>query len=218
MHALSAAALARRARELEGGETVGPSVGLRGCAAAAVALSAFFLEASANEFFLDLVEKSNLGPWLAVLPADRVEMAVRLWDTADLDRLGVLEKFNTALEVFGNPPLDLGRQPAQGAALLVAVRNALVHPKPVTNSDRPELTTDVARKLSARLEAAKVARCRLTGRGNAMFPDGLLGAGGASWAFAAALNCADEFYGRLGIPPRYEHLRPQLELETRDAS
>jgi hypothetical protein len=133
-----------------------------------------------------------------------------MWGTAKLDRLDPLDKIDAALEIFEKTPLERGRQPAQGAALLVLVRHALAHAKPATDSGRPETTTQEVRRLSGRLRAARVVPCRFVGTGNAMFPWGLLGAGGAEWAFTTGIRCADEFYRRLGIPPRYENLRPQL--------
>lgn len=207
-HALSAALLARETAKLER-DAEAPSLDLiRASATGAIMTSVAFLEGTINEFFIDLVEDDLLPAWKAALDPAASALAARLWTTAELQKLPCLVKFDAALEFFTREPFDRGAQPYQDAKLVVQTRNVLVHAKPVTHSDIVENSTAEAVRLSEQLRP-KFKANRFMGN-NASFPDGVLGAGGAAWAFRSCLAFTDQFFRKMGVPARYEVVRDRL--------
>jgi hypothetical protein len=95
------------------------------------------------------------------------------------------------LECAGLPAFDEGKQPYEDAALLVQLRNTLVHARPVTREtgDMGELDEALSRRFPPNRPMAKM--------GNQYFPDQCLGAGCAFWAMTTVTNLADEFLGAL---------------------
>jgi hypothetical protein len=207
-HALSAARLAREAAAVErmAGTPDPANEMIRACATGAIMVSVAFVEATIAEFFLDFVENKAPEPWKAVLPQERRTLAAQRW--REFEKLPTLDKFNEALKLFGKKPFEKGQDPFQRAKVVIDARDALVHAKPVTHSDIAEHSTEEAVRLSKAMQG-KFAPNRFMAN-NPAFPDGLLGGGGARWAFEACLALTDEFFRRLGIRPRYELERARL--------
>ncbi len=175
--------------------------------AASIFASVAFLEACINELFAS-AEHDNLEMGGRLPPEERnslVEMR------AYLARLSTLDRFQAGLTLLGKPPFDRGGSPYQDVALLVRLRNALTHYEPRWRPAGPEVADSVEESdLTKALAQKKFSRNPFTGAGNPFFPDHCLGHGCTSWAWQSALAFADEFFGRVGVKPPYDQLRPTL--------
>jgi hypothetical protein len=163
-----------------------------------------FLEAMINELYQGAYDElyadpSNpyTDPHLARLAEEmRRSMAV-FWKHGG-DWRPPLDKYEALLEFSNHAPMDKGRNPYQDAALLVTLRNLIVHFRPETSwvSEEPH-------KLEKRLKG-KFADNRLAaGTGHSWWPDHCLGHGCSEWAHKAARAFADHVVNEIGIVPNY---------------
>jgi hypothetical protein len=105
----------------------------RSYAASSVIASATFLEAAVSELFQDAHDGHGLRDdgYLAPLTPDAVGTMATVWRATNGGKnLDPLEKWQWMLECCGHDRLDRGAPPAQDAALLIRLRNTLVHLKP----------------------------------------------------------------------------------------
>ena len=209
---LSAAALfARQCREAESSllplVIEGPEWQQHSAASvSAVVMSAAFLEATINEIYSDCVDDPTSSR-LACLPARALMEA--LWKQGIPRRAGypIVQKYEIALELNGKPAFDHSRSLYQDARHLVELRNALVHFEPKTITSTAAGGKAQAHKFDGL--KSKFPDNALAGAGNPYYPDKLLGAGCAEWAVKSAVAFTDEFFGKLGMEPTYEHARAQ---------
>ncbi len=158
----------------------------------AVVFSVVFAEAAINEFYLDLQEQTSRR--YALDNSVRTRIA-QVWETAKIDKLPVLEKYQTALLLCGRHRFDESAQPFQEVNLLVKLRNVIVHFKPEMSS-----ATDYGKK-NLRLVGMfeqRFASNQLAVSGNAYFPDHCLGAGCARWAVNSSYEFVKEFHREVG--------------------
>lgn len=167
--------------------------------------SVAFLEASINEFFVDVID--NEPPLANEIPSPSHQPLKDFWEqqhqlppfpgkTKGKPMLGekwpALLKYQQALNVRGLQTFDVAVSPYKDVALLVEVRNSFTHYKP--KSFGGPVVDPLARKLAGLFPLTAVS----TGAGNPTFPDKMLGAGLAEWALRNALELANEFYRRQG--------------------
>lgn len=93
--------------------------------------------------------------------------------------------------------LDKGAEPYQSAALLIGLRNALVHYKSESVAD------DVEHRFTKTLRGRFPDNRLMKGSGNPWWPDHALGAGCVQWAFESARALADVVADALQITPNY---------------
>ena len=163
----------------------------------AVLSAVAFLEAAINEVFDDLAD--NHLSYVAPLPEEAKRLLDGLWvGDESVERWRVLEKYRAALLCCGKSTFDKGNQPYQAAALLVRLRNRLIHARPKTreSGDLDKLDEALSASFQPNRHMAKMA--------NPYFPDQCLGAGCAEWAVLSARQFADEFFSRLGLQPNYQ--------------
>jgi hypothetical protein len=124
-HLFSAVHFARLCHgiEVDGGRKL--SSEHRSYATASVLSAVAFLEATVNEIFLQ--------PRLFGMTPALQRLFERLWDY-QMANASVLTKYETALLLKGAPEFDRGKQPYQGVDLVIKLRNALMHYKPVWES------------------------------------------------------------------------------------
>ena|GEM_PF-6391233 len=92
-----------------------------------------FMEAMINEFLVDIVDSHNAGTEpVNPLVADRIRV---IWRQVLQRSASILPKYQVALSAFDAPVFDHGQPPYQGAAVLVKLRNYLVHHKTSLGSD-----------------------------------------------------------------------------------
>jgi hypothetical protein len=92
----------------------------------------------------------------------------------------MFEKFDLALVFTGQERFNHGGAPHQDAALLVRLRNYLVHYKP------EGVSVALPHKLGEALSGKFPGSGLMQGSGNPWFPDHSLGAGCAMWALRSA--------------------------------
>jgi hypothetical protein len=156
------------------------------------------LEACANEIFDHAID--NNPDVCRHLTPNTVLLLSESWEV--LERAPTLKKFEAALRFAGAMPFARGEDPYQSAALLIQLRNALVHYKAEWSSERGD---------HARLEAGLKGRFPASPFVQAPYtfiPDGCLGHGAANWAFDTTLRFNSEFARRMSLPTYY-HLYPQ---------
>jgi hypothetical protein len=165
----------------------------RADAVSAILSAVAFLEAFVNETFSDAAD-SPVGTYRTEgLDTATIDRMRQFWSggVVTIERsITVLQKYQLALVCADMPQLEAGHEPAQSVTALVALRNALVHFMPETQGD------DSVHRLE------KVLKGRLTPNRQGigpLYPNGVLAAGGASWACSAAMNLVIEWQQLLGL-------------------
>lgn len=175
----------------------------RSYAASSVIASATFLEAAVSELFQDAHDGHGLRDdgYLASLSAEAVATMAKVWRTTDSGKgLEPLDKWQRLLECCGHERLDLGASPAQDAALLIRLRNSLVHFKPES------IAADGKHELEKRLRHKFVDNQLVKGAGNPWWPSHGLGHGCSEWAVRSARAIADRVLDDIGIDPNYRRI------------
>jgi hypothetical protein len=196
-HLWAAKHFAGLAQVAESQPSQGFNIQHRAYVTAAVLSAVAFLEAPINEVFDDLADDHQ--SYVAPLSEDAKRLLQGVWaGDENVERWRVLEKYRVALHCAGKTPFDRGTQPHQAAALLVRLRNRMIHARPKTRE-----TGDLD-KLEEALSASFQPNRHMVKMANPYFPDQCLGAGCAEWAVLSARNFADEFFSRLGVNPNYQ--------------
>lgn len=165
----------------------------------AVMNAAAFLEAMVNELLQDAADDQGITGDGYVAPlSPRTRELMREWWIASGDGFErLLDKIQLLLVFAGKEKLDKGAQPFQDAALLLALRNALVHFRPES------VAADGDHRFTKALRGRFADNALMSGSGNAWWPDRALGAGCATWAFHSAKAIADAISDKMGIQPNY---------------
>lgn len=124
-----------------------------------------------------------------------------------IDGESVLERYRLVLHLLEKPPLDRSRSPWQDAALVVRLRNELVHYK-----SRWQSQMDGSKLFSA-LRAKGHPRPPFISPGSSFFPYCCLSGSCASWAVQSCLDFLDAFYAHLGFPSRLRPFQRVLRAE-----
>ncbi|MCJ0892902.1 hypothetical protein MTX35_11610 [Rhodococcus sp. ARC_M12] len=172
---------------------VGNVVEHRSHAVTAVLSSVAYLECLVNQVFQDVADTEQGQPNSRTEGITEAAQSLMrtLWTDARLDtKLTVIDKYQLALLCVGKPRLETGRDPVQSAALLVRLRNELVHFKPEWHDHADEHRFE--RQLKNRFADSRLP-------GDPWFPNKCLGAGCASWACDTASALAVEWWSRMGL-------------------
>lgn len=175
----------------------------RSLAASSVIASATFLDAAASELLQDAHDGHGLrnDGYLAQLRPDAVAAMATVWRATKSGRyLDPLEKWQWMLECCGRDRLDRGRAPAQDAALLIRLRNALVHFKP------ENVAADEEHELERSLRGKFADNRLMVGSGNPWWPSHGLAHGCCVWAADSARALADRVLDDIGISPNYRRV------------
>jgi hypothetical protein len=201
-HLWAARHFLRLVSEIEGAHSGRSTFSLahRSYATSAILSSVAFLEAAVNELFQDACD--NHGSYTGHLP-ERVLKSLRgfwLLSGEDQDRSSwsILDKYQAALLCSGAEVLPKAEQTYENAALLIRLRNSLVHYKPKTLGG--EKTHRLEASLKGKFEPSRL----FEGSGNPYFPDKCLGRGCAEWAINTSVCLADEVFRQLGVAPNYQ--------------
>jgi len=201
-HIQAAALFARHAQaiEAERAGTTAFSADHRGYVLAAIFSSVAFLEATINELFADAYNRhlqrlNGLDHYTITLMADMWKHGIPR--TA---RYPVLDKYAIALSLARKEPMEKGAVPWQPTALLIQLRNALIHYEPEWLPTNVNNAEDEVHKLAKALRG-RFTPNPLTGAGNPYYPDKVLGHGCTEWAVRTSTEFVDEFARRLGIKP-----------------
>lgn len=165
----------------------------------AVLHAAAFVEAMVNELFQDAADDYGVDGDGYIAPlGPRARELMREWWIASgggFDR--VLDKIQLLLVFAGAQKFDRGARPLQDMALVLSLRNALLHFKPES------VVADVDHRFAKSLRGRFADNAMISGSGNAWWPDHALGAGCAQWAFDSAKATADAISTALGVEPNY---------------
>ena len=160
-----------------------------------------FLEAAINELFQDVFDGHE--SYVDTVNAEGKQRLAQFWRDTEEQRIWkrLLQKYQTALELLTESKLAKGEQPYQDAALVVSLRNVLVHYKPKTlgGYDQHDLVT----KLKEKFPENGLIRETM----DPWFPDKCLGYGCAKWAHTSVKEFADEFFERIGVLPNYQRVQ-----------
>jgi hypothetical protein len=217
-HARAATTLSRKCGEIEAlapspGEAktlpIGTKTDHRSYATSSVLASVAFLEACINEFIAEASEGAE--PRTGLQPVERQ----RITDAGEeLRRLSkTLDRYERVLQLLKRQPFDRGARPFSDAALLVKLRNALVH---YTPQWRPEKSNERRSATEQNFVIGLMDR-RFSpnpfhaGYDDPYFPEKCLGHGCTTWAWRSALKFADAFFDRVGTTWVYENSRDHLQ-------
>lgn len=225
-HARAATSLSRKCGELDAlapgpGEEDTAPVGTRSdhrsYATSSVLASAAFVEACINEFILtasreDLAEVEGAEARTGLHPEERQGITAAREDLMRETR--TLERYQTVLQVLDKQQFNRGTRPFSEAALLMRLRNALVH---YQLQWRPEHSDEHRSTAPQRLVVGLLQRNFppnpfYANSSNPYFPEKCLGHGCTSWAWNSALKFADSFFSITGTTwMPYENARHTLQ-------
>ena len=202
---LAASYFADRARGVESGVarsgigefSTGPeNVRHRAYVMGAVLSAAAFLEASINELYLELhaARGGRRKPEGAKLPKRVLAALGRAW--ADIRRSRVLPRYQAVLKVADAERFDERRSPYTDAAMLLKLRDSLLHCRPERPNNRHRY-----RMLEKRLRD-QFAPSAFAAGDSPWFPDQCLGAGCAEWAVRVVNEFSADFSRRMSLPAR----------------
>lgn len=166
-----------------------------------ILFSVLYLEATINEFFINVVEKKNSGS--VINDIDRDELT-NYWTDDKINRQNILKKYNQALLIMRCPKMNKGVIPYKYIDKLISLRNYLVHYKSewveVKEFENVKVTlVDLDRELT---ELSKF--CKNSMYDKAFFPNKYLNYGFTYLAISNCLRFVDEFYSNLGIGDIYK--------------
>ena len=136
-------------------------------------LALAFLEATINEVF-----ESATHPELLLGKMTEAERGALVEAKDMLRNNRLLDRFQLSLSIMGRAPFDRGQQPYQDAALVVQLRNALVHYRPRMRASSDQGETEL-RALESRYREQQITLNPFTSDGNPFFPDKCMSYGGA---------------------------------------
>ena len=203
-HVVAAEMFAKRSEEVEAsgrGRTLVPS-DLQSYVMATLFAAVAYLEATINEVFADASDPNAHGVFGR--GAEWWQRMAALWahGVPRSARYSVLEKYDIALLISDREPFHRGREPYQGAKLVVELRNALIHYEPEWIVLRAEQAAgrQVGHKFDDRLRG-RFAENPHADPQDAFFPTRCLSAGCADWAVKASRSFVSEFWQKLGYRP-----------------
>lgn len=165
---------------------------------ASIISSSSFMEAMINELYTDASEKHGVEKEGYIAPLDKrtQELMANWWDETNEGFDKTLSKYQLLLVFAGKPRLDAGTEPYQSAALLIQLRNTLVHFRPET------IYSNQVHKLESKLKG-RFSDNKLAHKKSNWWTSRALGAGCAEWAVASARAFTDEISHQLNIQPNY---------------
>ena len=200
-HMTAAIHFAELSSRLENAKSISPRIVANHSAyvTASIFAAVAFLEAVINEVFSDAGEQAS-SKKASKAEANTLKMMASMWGMEYFHRHATtLGKYQAALTLAGKKQFENGRAPYQDAALLIDLRNALTHFKPVWSETHFESEREVSidHELKKKLKG-KFATNPLTGKYNPFFPDKCLSSECAWWALETSYNLAKEFYASMG--------------------
>lgn len=166
--------------------------------------SVAFLESAINELYQDATDKKDLS-YIEPLSKKAIGLLGAKWKEwfygSRRIHKSILEKYNIAMECCGLKPFDKGKTPFQEVALVIKLRNTLVHFMP------EDVCSDIPHELGDSLKSYFPENKMMKNSGNPFFPDKCLGAGCAFWAISSVVEFADAFFAQIKVMPNYQRVR-----------
>lgn len=163
--------------------------------------SALFLEAAVNELFSDAAQEHGIQNNGFISPlTEETRALMKSWWEESGDMHKTLVKYQMLMSFANQSKFDKSKDPYQSAALLVELRNRIVHYKPET------IYGEEPHKLENKLKGRFEENALIPFKSSNWWPDRALGAGCAKWSHESAKMFADELSSRLGIEPNYKRI------------
>jgi hypothetical protein len=172
----------------------------RGLATAAIMQCAAAVEAESAEL-------TRHGPGNH-LGSDRMDIKARdfLVPLAEfIDDQDALTRYKVILHLLNRPPLVQGEQPRQDMAVLVKLRNELIHYKSKWGKEMDRQNFFLG------LKQRRLARPPFVSENSNFFPHQLLGAACAAWSVRTAAAFLSGFYDRMGIESPLQSYMTQFD-------
>jgi hypothetical protein len=112
----------------------------------------------------------------------------------ELERLSVLEKYQAVLKLLRKPEFDTSQNPHQAMHLVIAIRNELVHYKPIGVYPFGE----DSEKMLKRLRSLKLKHSPFPGSKSIYFPNACLSIALGHWVLTSTVQYLDCFYELIG--------------------
>lgn len=180
----------------------------------AILLSAAFLEATINEFLIDISE--NLKWSVASKPDEIVDPQFQklihdLWAMGipRTAQYSIIQKYQIALTLAGKEEISENDDAYRNAFLLKTLRNDLIHAESEWIHDDLKKNSKKYRKYVNNF-CGKFSLNPFKGEGNPFFPDRCIGFGCAKWSLISATEFTDLFFQRIGFTPKYYFLRERI--------
>lgn len=190
--------------EKDAGDTSRFDIRHRAYVTSSIFSAVVFLEAAINELFQDIADEHD--SYIDTLDVNSKQLMSDFWqftEQRNRSAFNLLDKFQLALTFMQKKQFLTDRQPFQDIALVVKLRNELIHYKPKSLSNKVE------HKLAAQLKGKFQDNQLMKNSGNPWFPGKCLGYGCASWATDSANLFADEFFSRIEVVPNYQRVQFQ---------
>lgn len=168
---------------------------------AAILTAVSFIEATINELFWETL---NSPKKVEVLEAKTKKYMANMWKQG-IQKTATLEKYQFALAIARKSLFDKGVTPYQDVLLLTKMRNALIHFESEWVADSPQ---ELEKNLKGKFDLDP-----FSGEGSLFFPHRCLSHGCAKWAVTSSLKFTDDFFAKMGLKPKYDHLRSRLKTE-----
>ena len=192
----------------------------------AILSSVAFLEATVNELYADAADNSHpseimrsIGEGYAMeMQKDVRGLLAGLWGTKRF-RMGArtLEKYETALEISGAAEFDKGAQPYQDVALLIQLRNALIHFKPQSHHEGENEPTQFEKRLNGKFPLNPLAMPPINPLGadplQPFLPHKCLGYGCAMWALKSSVTFTEEFFSKMELKASHGGCLVEMAVE-----
>lgn len=149
---------------------------------------------SAAETAIFMVITNGPGHHLGTNGIDQEARSFLIKFEKELERLSVLEKYQAVLKLLRKPEFDTSRNPHQAMQLVVAIRNELVHFKPVGVYPFDE----GSEKMLKRLRGLKLEHSPFPGAKSIYFPNACLSSELGRWALTSTAQYLDCFYETIG--------------------
>jgi hypothetical protein len=211
-HIQSAALFARHAgqieKEYDGNFSNELITEYRANVTASIFAAIAFLEATINESFADASQQYGENR----LNSNTKALMAEKWKSISKNyKVRMMDKFDIALTLAKKPKFDREKPPAQDIALIVQLRNSMVHYYPEwVNDETTASSMSATEKKFIKGLRGKFPTSPLMSKNNPFFPDKCLSYGCARWAVLTSLAYSDCFYAKLGLSAPYEHIRQHL--------
>jgi hypothetical protein len=197
-HMLSAAHFARQSAVIEKNDSDEITDELRAehraYVTGAIIVSVASLEATINEVFISARDNDSLFKGFdPTIP----KVLAEFWTWEIFERSKILGKYQIVLVVANKEAFDRGNSPYQEVDSLIALRNALVHYKPEWD------TVKKHKKIEDGLKSRFTIN-PFSHDNDAFFPKKCLGHGCAEWAVKSSIKFIEDFYNRMGFPPKWD--------------
>ena len=171
----------------------------------AIIVSVASLEATINEVFISATDNDNLfKDFDPTIP----KVLAEFWTWDIVERSSILKKYRCVLAVANKETFDRGNTPYQEVNDLIKLRDALVHYKPEWDTDL-KTHEAIENRLKSRFNINPFSH-----DDNAFFPKKCLGHGCAEWSVKSTIEFIEDFYRRMGFPPKWDE-KQSARLKTR---